>query len=58
MKGYTNTDIFNSNGAIGCALYQAQLGHHPDCAKPLKGFSGAQVLELAEEIYEKKYKDS
>lgn len=31
---------------IGYALYQAQLGEHPDIAKPLKGFGGANVLEL------------
>lgn len=30
----------------GYALYQAQLGEHPDIAKPLKGFGGANVLEL------------
>ena len=31
---------------FGYALYQAQLGGHPDMAKPLKGFGGADVLEL------------
>lgn len=31
---------------IGYALYQAQLGKHPDIAKPLKGFGSANVLEL------------
>lgn len=31
---------------FGYALYQAQLGEHPDIAKPLKGFGGAGVLEL------------
>ena len=29
---------------IGQALFEAQLGDHPDSAKPLKGFSG--VLEI------------
>src|SRR3989338_4263383 len=31
---------------FGYALYQAQLGEHPDIAKPLKGFGGSGVLEL------------
>src|SRR5665647_748501 len=31
---------------IGYALYQAQLGEHPDIAKPLKGFGSSNVLEL------------
>lgn len=31
---------------IGYSLYQAQLGEHPDIAKPLQGFGGANVLEL------------
>lgn len=31
---------------MGYGLYQAQLGDHPDIAKPLKGFGGAGVLEL------------
>lgn len=31
---------------IGYALYQAQLGEHPDIAKPLKGFGSANFLEL------------
>jgi len=33
---------------IGYAIYQAQLGVHPDIAKPLKGFGGSDVLELIE----------
>jgi len=33
---------------FGYAIYQAQLGIHPDIAKPLKGFSGADVVELVE----------
>lgn len=36
--------------AMGYALYQAQIGRkHPD-AKPLKGFSGAGVLEVVEDF--------
>ncbi|NGX41856.1 MAG: hypothetical protein K940chlam7_00130 [Chlamydiae bacterium] len=31
---------------FGYALYQAQLGEHPNIAKPLKGFRGSEVLEL------------
>lgn len=31
---------------VGYALYQAQLGIHPDIAKPLKGFGNASVIEL------------
>lgn len=31
---------------FGHGLYQAQLGEHPDIAKPLTGFGGASVLEL------------
>lgn len=31
---------------FGYGLYQAQLGEHPDIAKPLSGFGGASVLEL------------
>ena len=33
-------------GAVGVALYEAQLGRKPDDAKPLKGFGGAAVLEI------------
>jgi len=34
---------------FGYALYQAQVGAHPDIvAKPLKGFRGVEVLELVE----------
>lgn len=33
---------------IGFALYQAQEGGKPVQAKPLKGFSGAGVLEIVE----------
>ena len=35
--------------AVGVALYAAQLGQTPPDAKPLKGFSGAGVLELVED---------
>ena len=31
---------------FGHGLYQAQIGQHPDIAKPLLGFHGASVLEL------------
>lgn len=33
---------------IGYALYEAQRGEKPAVAKPLKGFSGAGVLEIVE----------
>ena len=33
---------------IGYALYEAQRGQKPAAAKPLKGFSGAGVLEIVE----------
>jgi len=33
---------------IGYALYEAQRGQKPASAKPLKGFSGAGVLEIVE----------
>ena len=35
--------------AVGLAFYAAQLGETPPDAKPLKGFSGAGVLELVED---------
>ena len=35
--------------AVGLALYAAQLGEMPPDAKPLKGFSGAGVVELVED---------
>ena len=34
--------------AVGFALFQAQLGGKHEDAKPLKGFSGAGVLEIVE----------
>jgi phage-related protein len=33
---------------VGYALFQAQRGGKPICAKPLKGFGGAGVLEIIE----------
>ncbi len=33
---------------IGYALFEAQRGQKPGCAKPLKGFGGAGVLEIVE----------
>lgn len=33
---------------IGYALYEAQKGKKPAAAKPLKGFTGAGVLEIVE----------
>ena len=35
-------------GAIGYALYEAQKGNKHPNAKPLRGFSGAGVLEVVE----------
>jgi phage-related protein len=35
---------------FGYALYAAQLGEKPPEAKPLKGFGGAGVLELIEDV--------
>lgn len=34
---------------FGFGLYQAQLGLHPDIAKPLSGFGGASILELVKD---------
>ena len=34
---------------MGFALYQAQVGGMSDSAKPLKGFSGAAVIEIVED---------
>ena len=39
---------------IGYALYQAQLGHFPDSAKHLKGFSG--VIEIVEDFDKNTYR--
>jgi len=35
---------------IGYALHQAQLGEKSPCAKPLKGFGGAGVLEVVDDF--------
>lgn len=35
--------------AVGAALREAQRGFTPDSAKPLRGFSGAGVLEIIED---------
>jgi phage-related protein len=39
---------------IGYSLYQAQLGHFPDNAKPLKGLSG--VIEIVEVFNKSTYR--
>lgn len=35
---------------IGYALHQAQTGEKSACAKPLKGFGGAGVLEVVDDF--------
>jgi len=35
---------------MGRALLGAQLGETPVCAKPLKGFKGAGVMEISDEF--------
>lgn len=35
---------------FGYGIYEAQKGHHPRMAKPLKGFGGGDVLELVENV--------
>ena len=35
---------------IGYALHQAQMGEKSPCAKPLKGFGGAGVLEVVDDF--------
>lgn len=35
---------------MGYALHQAQLGEKSPCAKPLKGFGGAGVLEVVDDF--------
>ena len=35
---------------IGYALFEVQQGRKPGCAKPLKGFGGAGVLEILEDF--------
>lgn len=34
---------------FGYGLYQAQIGKHPDTAKTLSGFGGANVIELVQD---------
>lgn len=34
---------------FGYGLHQAQIGEHPDSAKPLAGFGGASVIELVQD---------
>jgi phage-related protein len=56
----SNLDWFNQKGSqrfsprlrksIGFALYQAQEGKKHIHAKPLRGFSGAGVLEIVEDF--------
>ena len=41
---------------IGYALYEAQRGEKPAAAKPLKGFSGAGVLEIVENFTDGTYR--
>lgn len=36
--------------AIGFALHRAQQGRTPETAKPLKGFGGAGVLEIVDDL--------
>lgn len=51
---------------IGYALVEAQQGHKPSAAKPLKGFGGAGVLEIIEHfdgetyraVYTVKFRDA
>ena len=41
---------------IGYALYQAQLGRKSPIAKPLSGFGGAGVLEIADDYHGDTYR--
>ena len=41
---------------IGFALYQAQRGLMPRSAKPLKGFTGASVLEIVDNFQTDTYR--
>lgn len=41
---------------IGFALYQAQRGLTPRSAKPLKGFTGASVLEIVNDFQTDTYR--
>ncbi len=42
--------------AVGFALHQAQTGIKSDCAKPLKGFGSAGVLEVVEDWHGDAYR--
>ena len=41
---------------MGFALYEAQYGHKPAAAKPLKGFGGAGVLEIVSDYQSDTYR--
>jgi len=41
---------------IGFALYQARRGLTPRSAKPLKGFTGASVLEIVDDFQTDTYR--
>ena len=41
---------------IGYALFEVQQGKKPICAKPLRGFSGAGVLEIIENFFGDTYR--
>ena len=43
-------------GEMGFALYEAQCGLKPLDAKPLKGFGGAKVLEIASDYQTDTYR--
>jgi len=51
---------------FGYALYLAQVGEHANCAKPLKGFGSAGVVELVSQdkgnayraVYTVRFKDA
>lgn len=42
--------------AVGFALFQAQSGLMPRSAKPMKGFSGASVLEIIDDFQTDTYR--
>src|SRR5271169_3068709 len=42
--------------AFGQAIYEAQLGRKHPHAKPLRGFGGAQVLEIVERVDGESYR--
>lgn len=41
---------------VGYALYQAQIGLKAPSAKPLRGFGGANVLEVVEDYHSDTYR--